>query len=59
MEELIIKIENDIKVNQRCLQEKDIHPFIVGLLELWIKYDEELLEIKGEYSMLYHAQFER
>lgn len=45
MEELIIKIEHDISVNKRCLEESNLHPFTVELLELWIKFDEELLEI--------------
>lgn len=45
MEELIIKIEEDIKVNERCLQEKDADVYIRSLLNLWIKFDEELLEI--------------
>ena len=45
MEELIIKIENDIKINERCLQEKDADTFVRSLLRLWINYDEELLEI--------------
>ena len=45
MEELIIKIENDIKVNERCLQEKAADVYIRSLLNLWILYDEELLEI--------------
>lgn len=45
MEELIIKIEEDIKVNERCLQEKEVDVYIRSLLRLWITYDEELLEI--------------
>lgn len=44
MEELIIKLEHDIKVNERCLKEEvDIN--IKRLLRLWISFDEELLEI--------------
>lgn len=46
--ELKKKIENDIKVNERCLKEENIHPYCVSLLELWIKYDKELLEIINE-----------
>ena len=38
MEELIIKIEHDISVNKRCLEESNLHPFTVELLELWIKF---------------------
>lgn len=45
MKELIIKLEHDIKVNERCLEERNLHPFTVELIELWIKFDEELLEI--------------
>lgn len=45
MEELIIKIENDIKVNERCLQEQEVDVYIRSLLNLWIIFDEELLEI--------------
>ena len=44
MEELIIKIENDIRVNERCLQE-EVNVAIRSLLRLWITYDEELLDI--------------
>lgn len=44
MEELIIKIENDIRVNERCLQE-EVDVAIRRLLRLWISYDEELLAI--------------
>lgn len=45
MEELIIKIENDIKVNERCLEEEETDRFVRALLRLWINFDEELLEI--------------
>ena len=45
MEELIVKIEHDISVNFKCLEEGNLHPFTVELIKLWIKYDEELLEI--------------
>ncbi len=45
MEELIIKLEHDIKVNERCLQEKDTDVYVRSLLRLWINFDEELLEI--------------
>lgn len=44
MEELIMKIESDIKINQRCINE-DISDNLKNILELWIKYDEELLAI--------------
>ena len=44
MYELIIKIENDIKINERCLQE-DLRISCKRLLELWIDYDKELLEL--------------
>lgn len=44
MEELIIKIETDIAVNKRCLQE-DTGSNLRKILKLWIKYDEELLAI--------------
>lgn len=45
MEDLIIKVETDIEVNKRCLEENNIHPYVIELLELWIKYDAELLAI--------------
>lgn len=45
MEKLIIKIENDIKVNERCLQEKELPDYAIALLKFWIQYDNELLEI--------------
>lgn len=45
MEELIIKIENDIKINERCLEEKDADVYVRSLLRLWINFDEELLAI--------------
>ena len=45
MFELILKINNDIKINKRCLQEKDLPKYTKELLNLWIKYDEELLKI--------------
>lgn len=44
MYELIIKIKNDIKINERCLQE-DLPKSCKRLLELWIDYDKELLEL--------------
>ncbi len=44
MEELINKIKHDIKVNERCLEEPTDTDFR-RLLTLWIKFDEELLEI--------------
>ena len=44
MEGLIIKIENDIKINERCLNE-EVDLNIKKLLRLWISYDEELLAI--------------
>ena len=47
MEDIIQKIENDLLVNNRCLQE-DTDYFVKKLLELWIEYDKELLEmLKG------------
>lgn len=47
MEKLKNKIEHDIKINERCLKEFT-HPAIKKLLELWNKYDEELLEVLEE-----------
>ena len=44
MYELIIKIENDIKINERCLQE-DLTKNCKRLLKLWLDYDKELLEL--------------
>lgn len=44
MEEIIQKIENDLLVNNRCLQENTDY-FVKKLLELWIEYDKELLEM--------------
>lgn len=38
------KILLDIEINKRCLEE-DVHPAIKRLLELWLKYDYELLDI--------------
>ena len=47
MEEAILKIETDIKVNERCLQE-EIDPYVKELLKMWTKYDEELLQMLSE-----------
>lgn len=44
MEELIIKIESDISINKRCIEE-NISENVKNILEIWIKYDEELLAI--------------
>ena len=44
MEQAILKIETDIKVNERCLQE-EIDPYVKELLKIWIKYDQELLQM--------------
>ena len=48
-EKLKIKIQHDIEVNKRCLEELT-HPGIRKMLELWNKYDEELLEILEEVN---------
>ena len=47
MKEIISKIENDLKVNEKCLQEETIKP-IKKLLTLWIEYDKELLRMMKE-----------
>ena len=47
IEKIKIKIEHDIKVNERCLKE-EIQPLTKRLLELWIEYDKELLELLKE-----------
>lgn len=44
MYELIIKIKNDIKINERCLQE-DLPKNYKRLLKSWLDYDKELLEL--------------
>lgn len=44
MYELIIKIKNDIKINERCLQE-DLPKNYKRLLKLWLDYDKELLKL--------------
>lgn len=43
------KILLDIEINKRCLEE-ELNPAIKKLLELWIKYDYELLNILKEDS---------
>lgn len=54
MEELIIKIESDLAINKRCMEE-EMHPSIRKMLDIWTKYDEELLaiirsmQIRGEF----------
>ena len=45
MNELEIKIKLDIDVNKRLLRESDIPSYLFKFIELWIKYDMELLEI--------------
>jgi hypothetical protein len=44
MNEVEQKILLDIEINKRCMKE-DISDTHKRLLELWIKYDEELLAI--------------
>lgn len=43
----IIKIKHDIDVNKRCLQEES-YDYVKRIIKLWLKYDEELLEILGD-----------
>lgn len=43
----IIKIKHDIDVNKRCLQEETSFA-VMKLLQICIKFDEELLEILEE-----------
>lgn len=47
MKEIMSKIENDIKVNERCLQEESV-PSVKKLLTLWLEYDRELLRMMKE-----------
>ena len=42
--ELKKKITNDIDVNKRCLAE-ELGANTIEILNIWIKYDKELLEI--------------
>ena len=44
MEELINRIEMDIQINKKCLQEETTK-YLQNILQTWIKYDEELLAI--------------
>ena len=44
--EAILKIKHDIDVNKRCLQEES-YDYVKRILGLWLKFDEELLEILG------------
>ena len=44
LEDLKFKINTDIEINRRCMQE-DIADNVRNMLEIWIKYDEELLAI--------------
>ena len=44
MEELKNKILLDYEINKKCIEE-DLPQYIKKMLELWIKYDEELLAI--------------
>lgn len=44
LEDLKFKINTDIEINRRCMQE-DIADNVRKILEIWIKYDEELLAI--------------
>lgn len=47
IKELEEKIEHDIKVNKRCLEEKTNVELGI-LLNDWLKYDNKLLEIINE-----------
>ena len=42
-----MKIELDNKINKKCLQE-EISKAVVRLLNNWVKYDNELLELLKE-----------
>lgn len=42
------KLELDIQVNKRCLQEKNISYDAKFLFEQSLKFDEEILEILGD-----------
>ena len=42
------KIEHDIKINKRSLEEEIKDADFKRLLNLWVKYDNELLEILSE-----------
>lgn len=44
MEELIVKIRLDLEINKRCLNE-DIPDSVRNIMDLWIKYDLELLSL--------------
>lgn len=44
MEELIVKIRLDLEINKRCLNE-DIPDSVRNIMNLWIKYDLELLSL--------------
>lgn len=44
MNELEQKILLDLEINKRCIDE-DIPSNVKKILELWLKYDEELLAI--------------
>ena len=43
-----LKIEHDIKINKRSLQEEIKDADFKRLLNLWVKYDNELLEILSD-----------
>ena len=43
----ILKLQHDIDVNKRCLKE-NISSNLQEILALWIKYDNELLEILSD-----------
>lgn len=42
------KLKNDIKVNQRCLEEEIKDTDFKRLLTVWIKFDKELLGIASD-----------
>lgn len=44
-ERLIKEIEKDIAINKRCLQEKNLFPATVKLIEMWLNYDYKLLKL--------------
>ena len=42
------KLEHDIKVNERCLEEEIKDVDFKRLLSMWIKFDKELLEATND-----------
>ena len=42
------KLEHDIKVNERCLEEEIKDVDCKRLLSMWIKFDKELLEATND-----------